>query len=153
MRKIEFLNALERYLKALNVDKIDAILRDYEEYFIESAQMGKTEEEIVASLGNPVELAKSYANSSQNRNVKEEKQVVKYNITVVTGKCVVYTMMFVVFCIVSFILLATTKSIGGFAFMLLIDVGFLVLSILEFKKLKKYKNAQKELNDLTKKDI
>ena len=153
MRKIKFLNALEHCLKEFKVEKVDEILRDYEEYFIEGIQMGKTEEEIIQSLGDPFEIAMEYNNKSKNRNIKEEKQIVKHNIKVLTGNCILFSMAFVMFFIVSCVMLNSTKSVGGFLIMLLIDAGFLVLTILEFRKLKKYKNAQKELNDLTKKDI
>ena len=72
MRKIEFFNDLENALKMLKVEKIDEILRDYEEIFIERAQAGQTEEKIIASLGEPLEIALNYINSSTNRNIKEE---------------------------------------------------------------------------------
>lgn len=153
MRKIDFFNDLENALKMLKVEKIDEILRDYEEIFIESAQAGQTEEQIIESLGEPLEIAYNYFNSSTNRNIKEEKQVVKYNKTVVTGRCVMYTMMFVMFFVATFVLYAVEKSVVGIVIMLLIDALFIPFIVLEFKKLKKYKKAQKELNNITKKDI
>ena len=153
MRKIDFFNDLENALKMLKIEKIDAILRDYEEIFIESAQAGQTEEQIIESLGEPLEIAYNYFNSSTNRNIKEEKQIVKYNKTVVTGRCVMYTMMFVMFFVATFVLYAVDKSVVGLVIMLLIDALFIPFIVLEFKKLKKYKKAQKELNNITKKDI
>ena len=153
MRKIEFFNDLENALKLLKVEKIDEILRDYEELFIEGFQRGKTEEEIIKNLGEPLEIALNYCNSSTNRNIKEEKQVVKYNKTVVTGRCVMYTMMFVMFFVATFVLYAAEKSVIGLVVMLCIDALFIPFIILEFKKLNKYKKAQKELNNVTKKDI
>jgi len=153
MRKIEFLNDLENALKLLNVVKIDEILRDYEEIFIEGTQAGKTEEQIIESLGEPLEIAYNYCNSSTNRNIKEEKQVVKYNKTVVTGRCVMYTMIFIMFFIATFVLYAVEKSVIGLVLMLFLDALFIPFIVLEFKKLKKYKKAQKELNNITKKDI
>ena len=153
MRKIDFFNDLENALKMLKIEKIDAILRDYEEIFIESAQAGQTEEQIIESLGEPLEIALNYINSSTNRNIKEEKQIVKYNKTVVTGRCVMYTMMFVMLFVATFVLYAVDKSVVGLVIMLLIDALFIPFIVLEFKKLKKYKKAQKELNNITKKDI
>ena len=153
MRKIDFFNDLENALKMLKIEKIDAILRDYEEIFIESAQAGQTEEQIIESLGEPLEIAYNYINSSTNRNIKEEKQIVKYNKTVVTGRCVMYTMMFVMFFVATFVLYAVDKSVVGLVIMLCLDVLFIPFIVLEFKKLKKYKKAQKELNNITKKDI
>lgn len=153
MKKIEFFTYLESSLKMLKVEKIDEILRDYEEIFIEGSQAGKTEEQIIQSLGDPANIAFNYLNSSMNRNVKEEKQVVKYNKTVVTGICVMYTMMFLMFFIATFVFYAVEKSVIGLVVMLCVDALFIPFIVLEFKKLKKYKKAQKELNDITKKDI
>lgn len=153
MRKIEFFNDLENALKMLKIQKVDEILRDYEEMFIEGAQAGKTEEQIIESLGEPLEIALNYCNSSTNRNIKEEKQVVKYNKTVVTGRCVMYTMMFIMFFIATFVLYAVEKSVIGLVLMLFLDALFIPFIVLEFKKLKKYKKAQRELNNITKKDI
>ena len=153
MRKIEFFNDLENALKLLKVVKIDEILRDYEEMFIEGAQAGKTEEQIIESLGEPLEIALNYCNSSTNRNIKEEKQLVKYNKTVVTGRCVMYTMVFVMFFIATIALYPVFKSISGLVIMLCLDALFIPFIILEFKKLKRYNKLQKELNNITKKDI
>lgn len=153
MNKIDFFNNLENALKMLKVVKIDDILRDYEEIFIEGAQAGKTEEEIIKTLGEPLEIAYNYCNSSTNRNIKEEKQVVKYNKTVVAGRCVMYTMMFVMFVIATFVLYAVEKSVIGLVVMLCLDALFMPFIILEFRKLYKYKKVQKELKNITKKDI
>jgi len=153
MKKVEFFTDLENALKMLKIEKIDEVLRDYEEIFIEGAQAGQTEEQIIESLGEPLEIAYNYFNSSTNRNIKEEKRVVKYNKTVVTGRCVMYTMMFVMFFIATFVLYAVEKSVIGLVIMLCLDALFIPFIVLEFKKLKKYKKAQKELNNITKKDI
>ena len=153
MRKIEFFNDLESALKMLKVEKIDEILRDYEEIFIEGAQAGQTEEKIIASLGEPLEIALNYINSSTNRNIKEEKQLVKYNKTVVMGRCVMYTMMFVMFFVATFVLYAVDKRVIGLVVMLFLDALCIPFIILEFKKLKRYNKLQKELNNITKKDI
>lgn len=153
MNKIEFFNELDNWLNVLKVQNVEEILRDYEEIFIEGVQAGQTEEQIIQSLGTPVDIALNYSNSSTNRNVKEEKKVVKFNITLVTGKCVMYTIMFVMFIIATFVLYAQWKSVIGLVVMLCLDALFIPLIVLEFRKLKKYKKMQKELNDITKKDI
>ena len=153
MKKVEFFTDLENALKMLKIEKIDEILRDYEEIFIEGAQAGQIEEQIIESLGEPLEIAYNYFNSSTNRNIKEEKRVVKYNKIVVTGRCVMYTMMFVMFFVAPFVLYAVEKSVIGLVIMLCLDALFIPFIVLEFKNLKKYKKAQKELNNITKKDI
>ena len=111
MNKIKFFNDLERYLKMYKVGKIDEILRDYEEIFVEGIQAGKTEEQIIKNLGEPLEIALNYLNSSTNRNIKEEKRIIKYNIAMVRGRCVWWIMMFVIFLVVTFILFAVEKSV------------------------------------------
>ena len=153
MKKIEFFNELEVNLEMLGVVKIDEILRDYVEIFIEGVQSGQTEEQIIESLGDTLEIALNYCNSSTNRNIKEEKQVIKYNKTLVTGRCSMYAMVFVMFFIAAFILYAVEKSVIGLVVMLGLDALFIPFMVLEFKKLKKYKILQKELNNITRKDI
>lgn len=153
MGKIEFFNDLENALNLLKVEKIDEILRDYEEIFIEGTQAGQTEEQIRESLGEPLEIALNYCNSSTNRNVKDEKKTIKHNIAVATGRCVMYTMMFVMFFIATFVLYAVEKSVIGLVVMLCLDALFIPFIVLDLKKLKKYKKVQKELNNITKKDI
>jgi len=101
MDKIEFFNKLDKALKANSVDKIDEILRDYEEYFLESYKLGKSDSEIIKELGDPVELGFNYSN--KNRNVKEEKKIVKYNEKVVLGNTVMYFLAFTLFFIVSIV--------------------------------------------------
>ncbi len=57
MNKKEFMQKLKQLLP--DEDKRD-ILLDYEEHFLSGLSDGKTEEEIVAELGSPEEVAKEY---------------------------------------------------------------------------------------------
>ena len=57
MTKKEFMQRLKKLLP--EKDKRD-ILLDYEEHFLSGLTEGKTEEEIVAELGTPEEVAKEY---------------------------------------------------------------------------------------------
>lgn len=59
MNKQTFLNELEQSLTPLSKEERDDILRDMEEYFREAAGRGKTEEEIVKSLGSPKMLSET----------------------------------------------------------------------------------------------
>lgn len=60
MNKIEFMNELRQYLEKaygkLERNEISVVISDYEEYFREGLIEGKTEDEIVESLGNPKEI-------------------------------------------------------------------------------------------------
>ena len=58
MRKEDFLEILKDYLKKdFSEDEVIDILRDYEEYFVNGAIEGKSEIEIISSLGSPKEIA------------------------------------------------------------------------------------------------
>lgn len=60
MNKKEFLSEIRNYFEMayinLNPTEVEDIMRDYDEYFREGAAEGKSEEEIVRSLGNPKEI-------------------------------------------------------------------------------------------------
>lgn len=53
MSKSKFLQQLNESLKPLSVKERADILQDYEEHFSIGLEEGKTEEEIVTSLGSP----------------------------------------------------------------------------------------------------
>ena len=73
MRKEDFLEILKDYLKKdFSEDEIIDILRDYEEYFVNGAIEGKSEMEIISSLGSPKEIANELLAES---NIKNENKV------------------------------------------------------------------------------
>lgn len=153
MNKIQFFNTLEKSLRANMVSekKITQILRDYEEYFIENSRMGKTDQEIIAKLGKPDEIALSYDNS--NINVKEEMARVNQNIRVVTCKAGYYLTLFVMFVAVTIFMAIFLKSVWAWGSMLATSLGLLGFGICEIKKLKKYKAIKQELLDVEKEGI
>lgn len=57
MNKQEFMTNLKRLLPVYDSREI---LNDFEEHFLTGLEQGKTEEEIAADLGDPVEIAKGY---------------------------------------------------------------------------------------------
>ena len=58
MKKEDFLEILRDYLKkGFSEDEVMDILRDYEEYFVDGIIEGKSEIEIISSLGSPKEIA------------------------------------------------------------------------------------------------
>ena len=58
MKKEDFLEILRDYLKkGFSEDEVMDILRDYEEYFVDGIIEGKSEIEIIQSLGSPKEIA------------------------------------------------------------------------------------------------
>ena len=60
MNKSEFIAAMEAQLLRLPKSDRDDILNDYESHFINGIAEGRTEEEVSAQLGDPVELAAVY---------------------------------------------------------------------------------------------
>ena len=60
MNKSEFIAAMEAQLLRLSKADRDDILNDYESHFVNGIAEGKTEEEVSAQLGDPVELAAVY---------------------------------------------------------------------------------------------
>jgi len=73
LKKEDFLEILKDYLKkGFSEDEIIDILRDYEEYFIDGAIEGKSEIEIISSLGSPKEIANELLYED---NIKKENKV------------------------------------------------------------------------------
>ena len=69
MRKEDFLEILKDYLKNdFSEDEVIDILRDYEEYFVNGAIEGKSEIEIISSLGSPKEIANELLSESNMEN-------------------------------------------------------------------------------------
>lgn len=60
MNKSEFLKELSSLLSSLPSDERQEILFDYEEHFSVGKENGKTEDEIIKSLGSPRSIAKQY---------------------------------------------------------------------------------------------
>ena len=73
MKKEDFLEILRDYLKkGFSEDEVMDILRDYEEYFVDGIIEGKSEIEIISSLGSPKEIANELLSES---NIKNENKV------------------------------------------------------------------------------
>ena len=73
MKKEYFLERLRDYLKkGFSEDEVMDILRDYEEYFVDGIIEGKSEIEIISSLGSPKEIANELLSES---NIKNENKV------------------------------------------------------------------------------
>ena len=68
MNKKDFLDLLKVSLNGLPTAEVNDILRDQEEFIREAISAGRTEEEVLKSLGSPIELA---------RNLKAEIKIEK----------------------------------------------------------------------------
>ncbi len=60
----EFLKTLTRSLKHMSAQEKQDILDDYREHFDAGLEAGKTEQEVAAALGDPVQLAKMHVMQS-----------------------------------------------------------------------------------------
>ncbi|MBU3195215.1 DUF1700 domain-containing protein [Clostridium algidicarnis] len=78
MNQDEFLRILEKGLQGFSTDEKREILYDYEEHFCLGKENGKTNNEIIKELGNPLDIAKHYKsniveaiNENQNNSYRE----------------------------------------------------------------------------------
>lgn len=60
MNKQQYLDKLELELRRLNVSKVNDVLADYNEHFMMGQGKGKSEQEIIDKLGDPLTVAKAY---------------------------------------------------------------------------------------------
>lgn len=75
MNKKQFLFVLEKHLRKLPKNETEEILQDYEEYFMIGVGEGKTESQIVESLGSPKQLANELIAVYAINKVKEKKSI------------------------------------------------------------------------------
>ena len=87
MNKIQFFDELEKALKERGVSDIDGILRDYEELIIEMSSNGMSEQDIIAEIGSPLEIANGY---TDNINVKDTRNYLSKNIKMLTVATILY---------------------------------------------------------------
>lgn len=59
MNKAEFLANLRTHLSSLSKEEVDEIIRDQEEYILDAVKAGRSEESVIASLGDPKLFAAS----------------------------------------------------------------------------------------------
>ncbi|MGZ3727113.1 MAG: DUF1700 domain-containing protein, partial [Pseudobdellovibrio sp.] len=59
MNKKDFLDTLKVALSGLHSEEVQDILRDQEEFIREAVSAGRSETDVLNSLGNPIELAKN----------------------------------------------------------------------------------------------
>jgi len=59
MTKYDFLKKLENELRSLPSNEIQDIIRDQNEYIVEAVNSGRSEAEVVSSLGDPAQLGRT----------------------------------------------------------------------------------------------
>ena len=60
MTRQEYLSAIRKELSSLSESEVNDIVRDFDEHFEVGLSQGKTEHEISAELGDPVQVARTY---------------------------------------------------------------------------------------------
>ncbi len=73
MNKNKFLNGLKKSLKALPSKEIEEIVTDYNSYFDEGIQSGKTESEVLEALGDYKSIARQHKENYIDKEIKGEK--------------------------------------------------------------------------------
>lgn len=76
MNKTEFISILKSELLKGKVNDIDDILFEFEEHFAYKIEEGKTEEEVIKKMGNPIEIANDYKVHSSGIS-HSDKMVIK----------------------------------------------------------------------------
>jgi uncharacterized membrane protein len=71
MNKNEFLDTLRTELKFLPKEEVADIMSDYEEHFHSATKDKQSEDEIVAKLGNPTQIAKEYKTNELVKKAEE----------------------------------------------------------------------------------
>ncbi len=71
MNRKEFIDKLSFELSSISQDDRRSILNDFEEHFNVGLSSGRTEEDIAAALGDPVEIAKEFS-YKDDKNTKEQ---------------------------------------------------------------------------------
>jgi len=71
MKKEEFLNELKRELNFLNQEDLDEVIADQEEFIRDAMSSGRSEEEVLSSLGTPKSFAESIKLEYQMKKIKD----------------------------------------------------------------------------------
>lgn len=72
MDKSQFLQQLAKQIKPLGAREQQEVLDDYEEYFEMGYENGRTDEDIISGLGNPLKIAKEIMAQSEITKAEED---------------------------------------------------------------------------------
>ena len=87
MTKEKWIEELKNRLKGLSKEETDEIVADYNEYFYDAMQSGRSEDEIAEALGEPKKLAKQFKADSTIKQAQADmnpKNVLKAIFAIVT---------------------------------------------------------------------
>lgn len=134
MKRIDFLNELYHYLRALSPEERNDILEDYRLHFIEGEKEGKSEEQICEELGDPVECARQYvgdlvvveAEPTPVKKSKSAKKKKKNRIDKETRRKIFWTISFIWNIIQAIISVPTTCTIFLVAAIMVVFFCFVV---------------------------
>jgi len=75
MNKQDFIKILSSNLKNISLYEKNDIISDYDEHFEVAIKNGKTEEEIIKTLGDPIQIANGYLFNKLLVNAEEKKSL------------------------------------------------------------------------------
>lgn len=99
MNKLNFLNQLRQGLSGLSESEINEIVRDQEEYISDGINSGRSEDEIIRSLGSPKEMARQLLVGANLKTATDEDKMfpkLKGLAKVVLGICMLAPLNLVV---------------------------------------------------------
>lgn len=73
MKKKDFLKQLRQHLKHLQKEELDEVLADYEEHIDIGVSEGRSEKEVIKTLGTPKTIAKHVTAYTHLKKAKEER--------------------------------------------------------------------------------
>lgn len=71
MKKTEFIEELKKELKFLKQDELNEVIADQEEFIRDAMSTGRSEEEVIASLGSPKSFAESIKLEYKMKKIKD----------------------------------------------------------------------------------
>ena len=71
MKKAEFIEELKNELSSLNEDELNEVIQDQEEFIRDAMSTGRSEEDVIASLGSPKAFAESIKLEYKVRKIKD----------------------------------------------------------------------------------
>lgn len=119
----EYLNRLEKSLRRMSADERKEIVADYREHFEIGLESGKSEQQIIASLGDPVALAKMYTalgatnRAHETKGIKDTQNMISAIIRYKVGGGLLMAGLYFVALCTMFALFATSVGLmaGGLA--------------------------------------
>ncbi len=124
MNRKEFIKILGMELSKNRVDDVEEIISEFEEHFDYKLEEGKSEEEIVRKIGNPVDIASDY--SKLDKPKKNKGRFIKALGLVFADMIMIPIYMVLWICIIILPVLAITLGVLGTCLLTTMNVASLI---------------------------